>query len=541
VGTDGTLGEVAADHTPEALAQAVGRVLDRRAAFDPSAMHAVIEARYAPTVVTASIVAAYRELGAGTRDLASPFAIDATVDADLLDDRIVVVAMRRNVAARRVGALPPELARGMVAVTSAAQGPNDVPLPPGPRWVEIDSERGFRDARARLGGAFSEGSLPVRVGRVIRHPMRTMRRRSLYQRRAEFRERTIATGIRDAIAAAGLGAGVTLFPLDLADLVAVLPLLGERPPTRLASTTLRGLAQAWVAAGGPALAEPAPIGPGAAYDPAAYWGGLHARHDLSAVGQSGLPPEINAWLYRSLARTLRGFLHRHGIDRPPPAAAFDVGVGTGYWVRFWRSLGVPTVDGCDLIPEAVDAVRAEVEAAGLNGTYTTADIGVAGSLPARTYGAVSCMNVLLHLTDDAAFDRALTGIATLVAPGGVLVLAEPMLGDATWERPYDPSMQSRARPVTRYCAPLEAAGLLLEDIRAGTVLANNPIEAGSKAAYRRYARWWRWVSNDSKANPRSARWLGPLVMGLDHAALRTGATPSTKLVLFRRPVDETRP
>lgn len=456
--------------------------------------------------------------------------------SSLFGHPVVIVAMRRT-AALGVAALPAPLAQGVVAVTTVAAGAGEPTLPAGPNWIEIDPERGFRVARARLGGSLRAASFPVRVARIVRHPLRTVRRRSLYRRRGELRDETIAHGLRASVDAAAAGGPVTVVPLESADASRLRPLIGGS--ARLVEITLDDLTAAWEVAGRPATVAPT-ASRTATYDPASYWGRLHERHDLSAVGQSGLPPQINAWLYRSLARTLRGFLARHGVTRPAPATAFDIGVGTGYWVRFWRSLGVEVVDGCDLVPEAVELVRAETSAAGAKGTYTTADIGVEGGLPAGSYGAVSCMNVLLHLTDDDAFDRALAAIAGLVGPGGVLVLAEPMLIDAAWERPHDPSLHSRARSVARYRRPLEVAGLVLEDLRAGTVLANNPLEAGSRRSFERYARWWRWVASESKANPQSARWLGPLVMGLDRVALRTGAAPSTKLALFRRPAEGTR-
>ncbi|MHB8959126.1 MAG: class I SAM-dependent methyltransferase [Candidatus Limnocylindrales bacterium] len=446
------------------------------------------------------------------------------------NEPIVAVALRRE-AAHRVASLPPDLARGILVVTTVAGNAGEAPLPDGPVWQQVDPERGFREARGRLGGSLPAVSVPRRLLRTLRHPVRTVRRRSLYQQRSALRTDTLTDALRTAIAAAGADGAVTVWPLEPPDADLVRSLAGQA--VRLVSWTPDGLVAAWEAAGRPRLETPSLATAPRAYDPAAYWGGLHQRHDLSAVGQSGLPPGINAWLYRSLARTLRGFLRRNGVTSP--ASAFDVGIGTGYWVRFWRSLGASVVDGCDLVPEAVDDVRRQARAAGAKGTYVTADIGVAGSLPQATYLAVSCMNVLLHLTDDAAFDRALAGIAALVAPGGVLVLAEPMLLDARWERPYDPGLHSRARPAARYRETLEAAGLVLEDLRAGTVLANNPIEAGSRRAYARYARWWRWVASESKANPGSAGWLGPLVMLLDRVALPTGASPSTKLALFRRP------
>ncbi len=443
---------------------------------------------------------------------------------------IVAVALRRE-AAHRVASLPPDLARGLLVVTTVGGKDGGTPLPDGPLWWQADPERGFREARGRLGGYLPAVSVPRRLLRALRHPIRTARRRSLYQHRDVLRKDTLAEALRTTIAAAGAGGPVTVWPLEPRDADLVRPLAGQT--VRLVNWTPDALVATWEAAGKPRLEAPHLAAAPATYDPAAYWSGLHRRHDLSAVGQSGLPPGINAWLYRSLARTLRGFLRRNGVTSP--ASAFDVGLGTGYWVRFWRSQGALVVDGCDLVPEAVEAVRREAEAEGAKGTYFTADIGLEGSLPKATYPAVSCMNVLLHLTDDAAFDRALAGIAALVAPGGVLILAEPMLLDARWERPYDPGLHSRARPAARYREPLEAAGLVLVGLRAGTVLANNPMEAGSQRAYERYLRWWRWVASESKANPGSARWLGPLVMALDRVALATGAAPSTKLALFRRP------
>lgn len=269
------------------------------------------------------------------------------------------------------------------------------------------------------------------------------------------------------------------------------------------------------------------------YVPDQYWSALHERGDLSAVGQAALPVELNRWLYRALARSLRRFVHRHRLDRPPPGRAFDVGAGTGYWVSFWHERGVGRVDGCDLVPAAVERLNQRFAERG--DAFVTADIVDGASLPGERYPLVSVMNVLLHITDDTAFDRALANVARLVAPGGHVLLAEPILLDPSFGRPPTPDQHSRARPLAAYRNPLVAAGLELVDIRGAVVLANNPIEARSPAQYRRYAGWWRWVASRAKREPGSARWLGPLVATADAIAIRTGAAPSSKFALFRRP------
>jgi SAM-dependent methyltransferase len=269
------------------------------------------------------------------------------------------------------------------------------------------------------------------------------------------------------------------------------------------------------------------------YDPTDHWSRLHARGDLSSVGQSGLPANINTWLYRALERRVRWFVRRHDV-LDGATSAFDVGAGTGYWVRVWHDLGVPRVDGCDLVPAAVERLEAEFGARG--DRFVASDVGAADpGLPARQYGLVSVMNVLLHLTDDAAFERALANIAALVGPGGRLILVEPILLDAGYERPATATQTSRARTLAAYRDPLLAAGLEMVELRGALAMANNPIEAGSRAAYNRYLRWWRWLARRAKASPRSIRWLGPLMVTVDRIALATGAAPSSKIVLFQRP------
>lgn len=269
------------------------------------------------------------------------------------------------------------------------------------------------------------------------------------------------------------------------------------------------------------------------YDPDAFWRTLHERDDLSAVGQSALPVALNAWLYRALAGNVRRFIRRHRLDQPPPPRAFDVGSGTGFWVEFWHARGVWQVDGCDLVPAAVERLSARFGPRG--DRFTVADIVDGIGLPAARYPLVSVMNVVLHVTADDAFDRALANVARLVAPGGHLLLVEPILRDPSYARPATADQHSRARPLAAYRDPLVAAGLELVDLAPAVALANNPIEAGSRAGYARYARWWRWVAVQAKRGPRRAAAVGALVAAADRLAMATGVAPSSKIALFRRP------
>ena len=276
--------------------------------------------------------------------------------------------------------------------------------------------------------------------------------------------------------------------------------------------------------------------PRVSYSAPDYWSELHRRDDLSAVGQAALPAEFNRWLYRILARNLRAFIRRRELASPPPARLFDVGAGIGVWIPFWRDLGVTRIDGCDLVPAAVERLN---ERFGDTGTFVVAELGDSsgGGLPVdQRYPLVTVFNVLLHITDDERFDRALGQIAKLVQPGGSLLLVEPILRDPSYSVPYVSTMHSRARPLGDYAGPLRAAGLEQMDLLAAVVLAGNPMEAGSRAAFRRYQRIWKWVARQTKRSAASARWIGPVLSAADRIALLTGAAPSSKIARFRRPV-----
>lgn len=150
------------------------------------------------------------------------------------------------------------------------------------------------------------------------------------------------------------------------------------------------------------------------YEAIDHWSRLHERDDLSSVGQSGLSPAIDSWLYRILERNLRAFVDHHSLRRPPPDSAFEIGAGTGYWVGSWRAAGVARVDGCDLVPADVDRLQARH---GTTGSFMVADITDGATLPRSTYDLVTSTNVLLHVIDDDSFERALRPLVERLGAG----------------------------------------------------------------------------------------------------------------------------
>jgi SAM-dependent methyltransferase len=267
-----------------------------------------------------------------------------------------------------------------------------------------------------------------------------------------------------------------------------------------------------------------------------YWRSLHDRPDLSSVGQADLSGTFNTWIYRTIGRNLRGHARRHGLDDGRSRRMLEVGVGTGYWIDLWEGFGW-RVDGCDLVPAAVERLREQRP----DHRFWAADASAEGGILAPSdgladesgYDLVTCTSVLLHITRPRDFQRALANAAAAVRPGGHLLLVEPALMTTRSQAPYDPNRTSRARVLRSYVKPLAPEGLELVSVEATTVLAANPLEATSPRRLRAYHWWWRQVVR-SRQQPWLARVLGPAMFAIDPALVRAGEAPTSKILLFRK-------
>ena len=82
VGRDGRFGEIAADTGPEALAAAIGRVLDDPGRFNSGTMRDHVVRNYAPEVVASQLVALYSERLAGDGRAIQRTAVDGGAGAE---------------------------------------------------------------------------------------------------------------------------------------------------------------------------------------------------------------------------------------------------------------------------------------------------------------------------------------------------------------------------------------------------------------------------------------------------------------------------
>lgn len=213
VGTDGLLGEVAKDLTPEALAEAILTVHDRLPGFDARAMRASILRRYRPEHVAAAATALYDRMLDG-RPPRSDDAGHVLGEAHRADRapappekplRTIVVGLRPS-ARRKLAAMP----RRALRRSSVVVGPPD---PDGPAETTFTATILDPDAEYRRQRAAAVGLLGW------------FRRRSLARRRRHLqdlvRRRVLAETVR-LVAPLPSGGSVFVVGVDVDDLLMTL-------------------------------------------------------------------------------------------------------------------------------------------------------------------------------------------------------------------------------------------------------------------------------------------------------------------------------
>lgn len=258
------------------------------------------------------------------------------------------------------------------------------------------------------------------------------------------------------------------------------------------------------------------------YNPGEYWEArLSKKLDLTTVGDIGLG-QYNLWLYKARYRALRQALKRGRVETQGKAVA-EVGVGSGAFIPFWEKCGASTLVGVDITHASVEALSWQYP----NHRFFQAD--VTGSLPTGQdgqYDIVTAFDVLFHIVDDAAFQRAIANLGKLAKAGGWVIIS-----DGFGSRPYGPFHHEYHRSHEHYARELEAAGLRPVFTDPIFYLMNTPICAEETRGGRflfKVVEFLLWVVAKFASRPALA-WVNHIIGftmyildGIFHAFFRKG-------------------
>jgi SAM-dependent methyltransferase len=261
------------------------------------------------------------------------------------------------------------------------------------------------------------------------------------------------------------------------------------------------------------------------FDARRYWEErLADDYSLTGVGFRRLGPSFNRWAYQVRQARFQDAVDRLELD-PASSRVVDIGSGTGFYVDHWLQLGA-TVTGLDLTETAVDHLRSAYPAA----TFVRADIGdpaVVEQVGAGTVDAVSAMDVLFHVVDDAAYATALANIRDLLRPGGYLLYSDAFVHGPTQRVEHRVS-----RSLSDVTEVMRHVGLEVVDRRPFFWLMNDPQDSRNPV----YKGLWyaaaALISTSDRIGDLAGRRLYPLELKL---TTERSESPSTELMVCRRP------
>lgn len=260
------------------------------------------------------------------------------------------------------------------------------------------------------------------------------------------------------------------------------------------------------------------------YTPKQYWEERLRSHDgLLGVGYTRLGRHFNGWMYRVRRRVFLREARRAGAAGA--GSVLDIGSGTGFYIDCWQALGARQITGVDITRVAVEQLAARYPA------YTFHELNIAApDAPAQIgaqFDAVSMIDVIYHIVDDAEFRRALANVQALLRPGGAFIFCDFLLHAP----PLREQAHVRQRTLDEVQAALDAAGLVIERRVPFFVLMNQPVDSRSPLL----KLYWKGLSFAASLHDLLGGALGALLYPLESllvAALRE--SPSTELIVCRK-------
>jgi SAM-dependent methyltransferase len=258
-----------------------------------------------------------------------------------------------------------------------------------------------------------------------------------------------------------------------------------------------------------------------------YWESrLRQSYSLQGVGYQRLGTQYNKWMYRLRARVFQRVARGLGVGWSS-ARVLDVGSGTGFYVDQWHQLGVPKVVGVDITEVAVEQLRRRFP----GDEFERLDVGKESAgdwqLKAGSFSAVSAMDVLFHIVDDAEYAQAFRNIAALLKPGGWFIWSDNFLRHGTERVTHQVS-----RSLAESESAVRQAGLEIVRRVPMFVVMNHPSDSRSRLA--RLA-WTAMVAPAALAEPLG--WLvGAALYPLDLALTSVlRESPTTEIMVCRAP------
>ena len=158
-----------------------------------------------------------------------------------------------------------------------------------------------------------------------------------------------------------------------------------------------------------------------AYKAKDYWERrFGTRFSLSVSGHQGFSEQYNRYLYKLKERSLGIALQRYGI-KVEGQSVLDIGCGNGFFVDYYTRKK-SNVTGIDITNISVKILSAKFPLC----KFLRTDICSPDISLKETFDIVNVFDVLYHIVDDDAFEKALSNIGVWCKQGAWILLTDTL-------------------------------------------------------------------------------------------------------------------
>jgi 2-polyprenyl-3-methyl-5-hydroxy-6-metoxy-1,4-benzoquinol methylase len=271
------------------------------------------------------------------------------------------------------------------------------------------------------------------------------------------------------------------------------------------------------------------------FNPRSYWEERLSSHpDITGVGFLGRSPQFLEQQYRARMHQVDLVLRHYSLGNLAGHSVLDVGAGTGIWMDFWHQHGAGSVAGLDFTVASIERLRTQFP----DDLVVHADVSVVplSLIENMRFDIISAFDVLLHIVDPILFQHAIANLSEHCAPGGLLIISDPIVQGYGYVPRYTYAVHNVVRSVSEYREVLLKHGFVIDSIWPTTVLLNTPLEAPNHLLFWVLSMWWKgtkcWGYSRLFTNL-----VGPLLIKADQFACRLcseGKSPTAKLIIARK-------
>ena len=205
------------------------------------------------------------------------------------------------------------------------------------------------------------------------------------------------------------------------------------------------------------------------FSPKEYWESrLSNSFDLTGVGQKGFDDIYNLKAYKARIRGLDQLLKESGV-KPQDLRILDIGVGTGFYIDFWKKLGAAEIVGLDISGKSVSELKARYP----QYRFIETDISDSETLVGeRTFDIITAFDVFFHIVDEKLFQRALENLRSLAHEDSVILILDVFSKSPVAQA----AAHVRFRTYRYYQEALNASGMEIKHVKPVFYFLAPPID-----------------------------------------------------------------